>query len=154
MRLRRHRRRNIVVWSSAGGVAIGQSTAKPRHPGLARRLAYTGRVLTIVSVLWLVRVIRPRWQPVLAGLVCTAVGIVVRNGAWSGILLIGLLLLACSVFIPGPPDDERRRLERELDSYSTRAQRRDLEGILDQYPDSVTRDLREILARMPERASR
>jgi hypothetical protein len=152
MRLRRRRLRNIVVWSSAGGVAIGRASVRRRRVGLARRLIYSGRVLTVVGLLWVVRVIRPRWRPVLAGVVCTAAGLILRDTAWSGILLVGLLLLVYSVFIPAPPDDERRRLAREVGSYSTRAQRRDLEALLDKYPDTVTRDLREILARAPERA--
>jgi hypothetical protein len=41
----------------------------------------------------------------------------------------------------------RSELERELAGYTTSAQRRDLEATLDQYPDDVTRELRDILAR-------
>jgi hypothetical protein len=37
-------------------------------------------------------------------------------------------------------------LERELAGYSTNAQRRDLEAMLDRYPDDATREVREILA--------
>ena len=37
-------------------------------------------------------------------------------------------------------------LERELAGYWTNAQRNDLEATLDQYPDDVTREVREILA--------
>jgi hypothetical protein len=37
-------------------------------------------------------------------------------------------------------------LERELALYSTPAQRRDLEATLDRYPDSITHELRGILA--------
>ena len=43
----------------------------------------------------------------------------------------------------------RRSLERELAGYSTPSQRRDLEATLDRYPDGVTQELRDILARHP-----
>ena len=46
----------------------------------------------------------------------------------------------------------RSRLERELAGYSTPAERADLEAILDRYPDDVTRDLRDILARQARTA--
>lgn len=38
-------------------------------------------------------------------------------------------------------------LERELAAFSTPAQRRDLEATLDRYPDNITYELRNILAR-------
>jgi hypothetical protein len=41
----------------------------------------------------------------------------------------------------------RRDLVRELAAYSSPAQRCDLEAILDRYPDGVTHELRDILAR-------
>lgn len=41
----------------------------------------------------------------------------------------------------------RAQLERELASYSTVAERCDLEAALDRYPDGVTHELRAILAR-------
>jgi len=41
----------------------------------------------------------------------------------------------------------RADLERELGEYSTQAQRRDLEAALDRYPDRITSELRDILAR-------
>jgi hypothetical protein len=40
-----------------------------------------------------------------------------------------------------------RELERELASYSTPAQRQDLEATFDRYPDAATQELRDILAR-------
>jgi hypothetical protein len=72
-----------------------------------------------------------------------------RDGAWSAVSLPGLLFLWSALFIPASPDADRRRraeLERELAGYSTPAQRCDLAAILDRYPDSVTYELREILA--------
>ena len=47
-----------------------------------------------------------------------------------------------------------RRLERELGEYSTPAQRRDLEAILDRYPDGITCELRDILGRQDAAADR
>jgi len=41
----------------------------------------------------------------------------------------------------------RRQLERELRDYATAAQRLDLEATLDRYPDAVTHEVRDILAR-------
>jgi hypothetical protein len=52
--------------------------------------------------------------------------------------------------LPGAPEGDRLRrleLERELAVYSTARQRFDLEATLDQYPDGVTHELRDILAR-------
>jgi hypothetical protein len=72
-----------------------------------------------------------------------------RNGAWSMILLPGLLLLLSVLLIPASPDAGHKRrseLERELGVYTTAAQQRDLAAILDRYPDNVTCELRDILA--------
>lgn len=41
----------------------------------------------------------------------------------------------------------RSELERQLAAYATPAQRCDLEATLDLYPDSITYELRDILAR-------
>jgi hypothetical protein len=147
MRLRA-RRRNLVVWSSSGGSAPGRRAQAGRVRGLAR----TGRVLTLIGLLWLARVVRPRWQPLLAGAACTVAGVVLRHTGWGAILLPGLLLLTYCVFIPEAPDQEHSRLQRELATYSTHAQRCDLEATLAQYPDNVTHELRDILARTPPAA--
>jgi len=72
-----------------------------------------------------------------------------RSTAWSALLLAGLWFLVYAAFIPASPDAERKRrseLERELGGYSTPAQRRDLEATLDRYPDSITHEVRDILA--------
>ena len=142
MRLRAHRR-PVVVWSSAGSPVF----TRPRRVRRARRLARTGRVLTLVGLLWLARAIRPRWQPLLTGVACTVAGVILRNTGWSPVLLVGFMLLAYSVFVPAPPDQDRERLERELAMYSTTAQRHDFEATLAQYPDAVTNELRDILAK-------
>jgi hypothetical protein len=84
-----------------------------------------------------------------AGSVLTAAGLILRNGAWSMILLPGLLLLLSAPLIPASTDAGRQRrseLERELAVYATAAQQRDLAAILDRYPDNVTCELRDILA--------
>jgi hypothetical protein len=97
----------------------------------------------------LARAMRPRWRPLLAGGVLTVVGVMLRSGPWGAVLLPGLLFLASVLLIPASPDADRKwrsELERELAGYSTPAQRRDLEATLDRYPDSVTYQLRGILA--------
>jgi hypothetical protein len=81
--------------------------------------------------------------------VLTVVGVMLRNGAGGAVLLPGLLLLLSAPLVPASPKAPRRRrheLERELAAYSTPSQRRDLEATLDRYPDSVTYELRDILA--------
>ena len=65
----------------------------------------------------------------------------IRTGAL--LTIMGLMRLARA---------ERARergseLERELAAFSTPAQRRDLEATLDRYPDDITYELRNILAR-------
>ena len=142
MRLRAHRR-TVVVWSSTGSPAF----TRPRRLRRMRRLIRMVRVLTAIGLLSLARVVRPRWQPLLPGVACTVAGVILRHTGWGPVLLAGLLLLAYSLFVPGTPDEDHKRLERELAEYSTTAQRRDFEAILDQYPDAVTHELRDILAR-------
>ncbi|MGH3156090.1 MAG: hypothetical protein ACRDNF_05890 [Streptosporangiaceae bacterium] len=90
------------------------------------------------------------WWPVLAGVVLTVAGVVLRGGPAGVILLPGLMLLMSVLLIPPSPKVERMRramLEREMAAYTTPAQRHDLEITLDRYPDGVTRELRDILAR-------
>ena len=83
-------------------------------------------------------------------MVLTAAGVVLRSGAAGIVMIPGMLFLAAALLVPADPvaDSPRRReLERELAAYSTPAQRCDLEATLDRYPDSATRELRDILAR-------
>ena len=64
-------------------------------------------------------------------------------------MMPGLMLLWAAVLVPGDSaaDDQRRQqLMRELAAFSTPAQRRDLQAALDQYPDGVTGEIREVLA--------
>jgi hypothetical protein len=74
----------------------------------------------------------------------------VMGGGLGGVAsFAGSLLLVFGLLIPVTPPAARRRraeLERELAAFSTPAERRDLEATLDQYPDDVTQELRDILA--------
>jgi hypothetical protein len=152
MRLRSHRR-NLVVWRQSVGSAGRHGT--PRLFRLARtsrtrRWIRAGTLLSVVGLIHLARVVRPRWRPLLAGGVLTAVGFLLRGGAGGMVLLPGLMLLVSVPLIPARTKADRRRhaeLERELAGYSTPAQRRDLEATLDRYPDGITREIRDILAR-------
>jgi len=91
-----------------------------------------------------------RWWPVIAGVVLTGVGVAFRGGPAGVVLLPGLILLLSAPLVPASPKAERMRravLEREMAAYATPAERRDLETILNRYPDRVTCELRDILAR-------
>ena len=123
----------------------GLRFARPARRGRVRWWLRTGALLSVIG---LVRA--ARWWPVLTGVVLTVVGIVLRDGAAGMVLLPGLMLVLSAPFIlPSPKADRLRRalLEREMAAYSTPAQRRDLESTLDRYPDGVTYELRDILAR-------
>ncbi len=151
MRLRAHRR-NLVVWSSSAGLA-GRCGAprltRPARNRWIRRCIRTGVLLTAIGLMGLARGMRPRRQVLLGGGVLTVAGIILRGSAAGVVLLPGLLFLLSAPLIPAIPETDRKRrreLERELAAYSTPAQRSDLEATLDQYPDGVTRELRDILA--------
>jgi hypothetical protein len=108
-----------------------------------------GGLVTVIGLMRLAHVVRPRWRPLLAGVVLTAVGVTVRGATWGTAVLPGFMFLVSAVLIPGSPDADRKRrsqLERQLAVYSTPGQRRDLKATLDRYPDSVTYELRDILA--------
>jgi len=104
----------------------------------------------IIGLRRLARGVRPRWWPLLAGMLLTVTGVMLRSGAWGALLLAGLWFLVYALLIPASSDADRKRrseLKRQLAGYSTPAQRRDLEATLDRYPDSITYELRDILAR-------
>jgi hypothetical protein len=145
MRLRPPRR-SLVVFSSSAGLARRHAVSlseRPVHTGRIRRFFRVGTLLIVIAV-------RPRWQPLLAGIALMVIGVVERNG-WGGILVIPAMLLLWQALMIS--DDEcagRERLaqlRRELESYSTPAQRRDLDATLDRYPDGMTSEIRELLAR-------
>jgi hypothetical protein len=108
----------------------------------------TGALLTVIGLIRLVRAARAH-PTLLSGGVLTLAGLILRNDPSGVVLLPGLLLLFSTLVIPARPKADRMRrskLERELATYSTPAQRRDLEVTLEQYPDDITRELRDIFA--------
>jgi hypothetical protein len=149
MRLRPHRR-DLVVWSQSNGHVGRDGALRLTAARRIRRRLRIGVLLAIIGLTRLGGAVRGRWRPLLAGTVLTAGGVMMRGGSGGMILLPGLMLLASAPLVPAGPETDRARrskLERELAGYSTPAQRRDLEAILDRYPDGTTRELREILAR-------
>jgi len=147
MSLRRHRQ--VVVWSSSPGrpAALGFTRA-PRSARI-RWCFRTGGLLTVIGLLRVAAAILPRWRLLLSGVVLTAAGLILRSGPYSVVMLPGMVLMAAAAFTQTWPEEartRRRALERELAAYCTPAQRRDLEATLDRYPDSATRELRDILA--------
>jgi hypothetical protein len=149
----RPRRRNLVVWSSSAGPASRDGAprlTRPTRTRAIRRCIRTSTLLTIMVLVSLARgVRRPRWGLLLAGVVLTVTGIMLRSSPGGVVLLPGLLFLLSTPLIPDMPEADRKRrceLERELAAYSTPAQRNDLEATLDQYPDGITYELRDILA--------
>jgi len=97
----------------------------------------------------LARAMRTRWRPLLAGVVLTVVGVMLRSGTGSVVFFPGVLFLLSALLTPASSKVAPKRhseLERELAAYSTPAQRCDLEATLDRYPDGITYELRDILA--------
>jgi hypothetical protein len=151
MRMRGHRR-NLVVWSPSVAPADRYGVLRATRPARIRRIRRCVRVGVLLTVIGLMRVargVRPRWRPLVAGALFTVAGVMLRSGAWGALLVLGLWFLVYAMLIPPSPDADRKQrseLERELAGYSSPAQRRDLEATLDRYPDSVTREVRDILA--------
>jgi hypothetical protein len=146
MRLRLHRR-NLVVWSQSAGPAARHGGLRLTRTRRIPRWIRTGALLTVIGLVGLARGVRARWRPLLPGVILTAVGVIMRNGPASVILIPGMLLLLHALLIPASPEEDRIRLEHELGDYSTPAQRRDLEAVLDRYSDGITCELRDILSR-------
>jgi hypothetical protein len=146
-------RRDLVVWSQSAGSADSYGARRFTRPTRSRRIRRwirTGALLSVAGLMPLARAIRVRWRPLLAGAVLTVIGALLRGGPGGVILLPGLMSLVSAPLMPARPKPGRIRcpeLERELAAYSTRAQRRDLEATLDQYPDGITHELRDILTR-------
>ena len=146
MRLRPHRR-HLVVWSQSDGAYQAWRVTRPGRTRRLRRGIRIATLLTLCSLLPLARAVRARWRPLLAGVVLTVAGLLLRGSSTGSVVLLpGLVLLLSAPLLPGTPG-QRSDLERELAVYSTPAQRRDLEATLDQYPDNVTSELRDILTR-------
>jgi hypothetical protein len=117
------------------------------------------RTIALLAALGAIRLgaaVRPRWRPLLAGVVLTAAGVVLRSGPAGIVMIPGMLFLLSALLTPADPvaaGPRRRELERELAAYCTPDQRRDLEATFDRYPDNVTGELREILARQAASAA-
>jgi hypothetical protein len=145
-------RRNLMVWSPPAGPAGkygARGLTRARRTRRIRRFARAYALLTVIGLLRLAEGVRCRWRPLLAGTVLTVAGVMLRSGALGMVLLPGLGFFVYALLIPASPAADRRRrseLERELAAYSTSAQRHDFEATLDRYPDSITCELREILA--------
>ena len=123
---------------------------RPARSVRIRRWIRTGVLLAVLGVMRLAAVARPRWRPLLAGVVLTTAGVVLRSGAAGIVMIPGMLFLLAALLTPADPvaaGPRRRELERELAAYSTPDQRCDLEATFDRYPDSATGELRDILAR-------
>jgi hypothetical protein len=150
MRLRPQRRRNLVVWSQSGRTARASRATRPARTRRIRRWIRIGILLTLLRLSPLARAVRARWKPLLAGTGLTVAGVILRDSTTGSVLLLpGLLLLLTAPLLPGSGHAnclQRTELERELAGYWTNAQRHDLEATLDQYPDDVTCEVREILA--------
>jgi hypothetical protein len=147
MRLQPHRRR-VVMFSSPADPAVGHGASQDKRvarTGPIRRFLRIGMLLTVIAV-------RPRWKPLLAGVVLTVLGLVDRQGPGSVLIIPGLLSFWRALMIPGETDADRERrsqLKRELAAYSTPAQRCELVAALDRYPDGITREIRDILTAPP-----
>ncbi len=140
-------RRNRVVWSSSARDPDSNLVWGPAAPLRAGRLRHFIRTCVLFLLVGLMR--RPCWRSVALGAALIIPGLILRSAPAGIILLPGLLILFAAPFLPGGPDagDLRHsKLWRELAAYSTPSQRRDLEAILDQYPDGMTRELRDILS--------
>jgi hypothetical protein len=148
----RRYRRNLVVWSPSVARADRYGALRPTRPARIRRIrrcVRVGALLTVIGLMRVARGVRPRWRPLVAGALFTVAGVILRSGAWGALLVLGLWFLVYAMLIPPSPDADRKQrseLERDLAGYSTPAQRRDLEATLDRYPDSATREVRDILA--------
>jgi hypothetical protein len=149
MRLR-PQRRTLVVWSQSRDTYRALRVMRPARTRRIRRWIRIGMLLTVLRLLPLARAVRARWRPLLAGTVLTAAGVMLRGSTVGSVALLpGLLLLLSAPLMSSTPEADRMQrseLERELAVYTTSAQRFDLEATLDQYPDDVTHELRDILA--------
>ena len=147
MSLRRHRQ--VVVWSSSPGRPAPLGFTRAPRSARIRWCFRTGGLLAVIGLLRVAAAVLPRWRLLLSGVVLTAAGLILRSGPYSVVMLPGMVLMAAAAFTQTWPEEartRRRALERELAAYCTPAQRRDLEATLDRYPDSATRELRDILA--------
>ena len=102
MRLRPHRR-TLVVWSTHGGpdrYGLPWFTRVPRRR--IRRCIRTGALLTVIGLMRLARAVQADWR-LMAGGVLTAVGVMLRSGPLSVVMIPGLLLLVVALLAPPTP---------------------------------------------------
>jgi hypothetical protein len=120
--------------------------ARP-FPSRLRRTLRTGLLLTLLGLVRLAG--NPRWRSAVIGAVMIIPGVLLRNIYGHVILLPGLMILFYAPFLPADSPETRARqagLRRDLAAYSSPADRRDLEAIIDRYPAADTGELRSILA--------
>ncbi len=146
-------RRDLVLWRQSAGPAGRPGPRRVTRTKPAPRWIRTSALLTVIGLMALARGAWARRWPLLAGAALTALGVMLRGGPAAIVLLPGLALLISAPLRPAS-SRSRAKLERELAAYSTPADRRDLEATLDQYPDDVTREMRDILARQATAAHR
>jgi hypothetical protein len=146
-------RKRRVVWSSSTDPAL--FGLPPRRPGQLRQTIRTSGLLAVLGLTRLAG--NPRWRSAVLGAGLTITALILRNIPGDVMLLPGLLFLLYSPLLPGESRESRvrqARLRRELAAYSTASDRRDLELILERYPDSATGELRAILASQPQARGR
>jgi hypothetical protein len=147
----RPRRQNLVVWNKSVAPTDRYDSWRLTRSTRTRRIRawiLTGALLSVTRLMPLARAVRARWRPLLAGAVLTVTGALLRDGPGGVVLLPGLMFLISAPLMPARPKPNRMtglELRRELAAYSTPAQRRELEATLDQYPDRITHELRDIL---------
>jgi hypothetical protein len=145
----RARRRHLVVWRQSVGPADWDGAPRltgQARTGRVRRCIRLGALITVVGVVRLARGERARWRPLVAGVALVVAGVMLRGGSWGALLLVGFWFLMYALVVPDAGERrQRRELKRELASYATPAQRRDLEATLDRYPDRITSELRDSL---------
>jgi hypothetical protein len=142
-------KRNRVVWISSTDPSFVTGGYRPVRPtrSALRRALRTGALLVVIGLMRLAG--HPGWRSAVIGAALTIPGVILRDTVGDIILLPGLLMLGFAPFLPGESRENRAyraRLRRELAAYSSPADRRDLEAILEQYPADETGELRAILA--------
>jgi hypothetical protein len=153
----RSHRRTLVVWSQSSGLPVREPRPRLTWLRRARRGLRIGVLLIIIGLTPVARAAAGRWRILLPATVLTVAGVMLRSGQASIVLLPGLVLLCWAPLVPARVRADRTRpsqLERELTACSTTAHRHDLEAILDRYPDDVTLELRDILARQHQASAR
>jgi hypothetical protein len=144
-------KRSGVVWrSSAEPLLLGWPGRRPRPrnalPRALRRALRTGVLLALFGLIRLAG--NPRWRSAVLGAALIIPGVLLRNIYGNIILLPGLMILFYAPFLPGDSPENRARqasLRRDLAAYSSPADRRDLEAIIDRYPAAETGELRAVL---------